>query len=76
LKCCIVSSVELTFEEMYTVLVQIEACLNSRPLTPLACDEDGLQALPPGHFLIGRPLEAIPDQNLSNCSITLLRHWH
>ena len=42
----------LTFEEMSTLLVQIEACLNSRPLTPLTDDASDLTALTPGHFLI------------------------
>ena len=56
---CIVGTVILTFEEMTTVLTQIEACFNSRPLTSLPCDDDGvLQALTPGHFLIGSLAES------------------
>ena len=44
----IVGNVKLTFEELSTVLTQIEACLNSRPLTALPCDEDGgIQVLTP-----------------------------
>ena len=72
----IVGNVKLTFEEFTTVLAQIEACLNSRPLTPLPCDDDGVEALTPGHFLIGRPLESLPDPAFSYRSMSLLRRWH
>ena len=47
-------NVKLTFEELAThSLTQIEAVLNSRPLVPLPSDDDGIEALSPGHFLIG-----------------------
>ncbi|XP_070515378.1 uncharacterized protein [Cardiocondyla obscurior] len=35
----------LTYEEMSTLLAGIEACLNSRPLSPLSDDPDDLSAL-------------------------------
>ena len=41
----ILSDTKLTFEEFSTVLIQIEACFNSRPLAPLPCDDDGIEAL-------------------------------
>jgi len=72
----VVGSVKLTFEELATVLTQIEACLNSRPLTPLNTGGDGVEALTPGHFLIGRPLESLPDPSFSFRSLNLLRRWH
>ncbi|KMQ90229.1 hypothetical protein RF55_10035 [Lasius niger] len=43
----------LTFEECYTLLVEIEAVLNSRPLTPLSNDPRDLSVLTPSHLLIG-----------------------
>lgn len=50
---------------MSTILVRIEACLNSRPITPLSNDPSDLSALTPGHFLIGRPQTNSPESDLS-----------
>jgi len=72
----ILGKVELTYEELSTLLAQIEACLNSRPLAPFANDDDGIEALTPGHFLIGRPLQALPDVSSTDVkSISLLKCW-
>lgn len=51
----------LTFEEMY--MTQIEAVLNSQPLTPISNDPLDLRALIPGHFLIREPFNAIPQRD-------------
>jgi hypothetical protein len=71
----IISDVKLTFEEMSTVLAQIEACLNSRPLAPLPAEEDALEPLTPGHFLVGKALESLPDPSISFRPLSLLRRW-
>ncbi|XP_055306546.1 uncharacterized protein LOC129570849, partial [Sitodiplosis mosellana] len=57
------TAVKLTFEEMATLLAQIESCLNSRPLCAITTDINDLEPLTPGHLLIGAPLNLIPEPN-------------
>lgn len=71
----VIANVTLTFEEYSTVLAKVEACLISRPLVSLHCDGEGIDILTPGHFLIGRPIESLPDLSFSYCPISLLRRW-
>jgi hypothetical protein len=47
----IIGMTPLTFEEMYMVLTQVEACLNSRSLSLLSNDSESAA----GHFVIGQP---------------------
>ena len=72
----VVRETRLTFEELTTITAQIEACLNSRPLTPLPEPSDNLEVLMPGHFLTGRPLEALPDSPSTDHNVPILRRWH
>ncbi|XP_055522766.1 uncharacterized protein LOC129716948 [Wyeomyia smithii] len=65
----------ITYEEMCTLTAQIEACLNSRPLTPLSSDPNDLEILTPGHFLVHRPLTAIPEPSLEDLKDTRLSRW-
>lgn len=65
-----------SFEELSTLLAQIEACLNSRPLSAITDDPTDLVALTPAHFLIGRPFVAVPDAgNLINEKDYRLNRW-
>lgn len=73
----IVGNTPLTFEELYTVFCLIEACMNSRPLTPLSDDPSDFDALTPGHFLIGNPITALPQPTLIDVPINrLTRYQH
>lgn len=66
----------LTYEEMSTVLAQIEAVLNSRPLIPLSSNPDDFTYLTPGHFLTGTALVSYPEHNVSDMPISRLRLWN
>ena len=73
----VIGNSKLNFEEMTTVLTQVEACLNSRLLGTLPHnDDDGIEVLTPGHLLIGCPLQALPDHPHSSQSLSLLRRWY
>ena len=56
--------------------MQIEACLNSGHLTPISAVGDGVKALTPGHFLVGLPLEAVPDHVDLYQSLSMLCRSH
>jgi len=65
----------LTIEEFQTVLCLVEACLNSRPLCAVSNDPSDLSALTPGHFLIGHPLTALPEPDLTVVKTNRLTRW-
>lgn len=64
-----------TYEELYTLLTEIEACLNSRPLCSLSNDPHGYTYLSPGHFLIGQPLTQLPSADYTNVKTNRLSRW-
>lgn len=65
----------LTLEEISTLFAQVEAILNSRPLCPLSSSPNDFLPLSPGHFLIGRPLTALPSPDLKEVKESNLRRY-
>lgn len=68
-------TIKLTYEEMATLLAQIEACLNSRPICHSGTTHDTLDPLTPGHFLVGEPLINVPDINYEHKTMGTLSRW-
>lgn len=71
----VVGNMVLTYDEFYTLIVQIESCLNSRPLVQLSSDPSDLTALTPAHFLIGDSLLTLPEENVEQVPINKLSRW-
>lgn len=65
----------LTLEEFGTLLCCVEGILNSRPLCALSSNSDDLNALTPGHFLIGCPINSVPEPDVSDIKINRLSRW-
>ncbi|XP_077257956.1 uncharacterized protein LOC143895050 isoform X1 [Temnothorax americanus] len=72
---CILGTNTLTFEEFSTLLCRIEACLNSRPIAPLADTLDDYECLTPGHFLVGSALTVHPEPSLLDLNENRLSRW-
>lgn len=71
----VVGSHTLSKSEFMTLLCKVEACLNSRPISPLSDDPSDLSALIPGHFLIGRRLISVPEESVLELNTNRLSRW-
>lgn len=66
----------LTIDELNTIVISAEAVMNSRPYLPVhSTDPDGVCPLTPGHFLVGRPLCALPMRVDTESKVQNVRHW-
>ena len=64
-----------TIEEFLTLITRIEAVLNSRLITPLSPDSSDFNPLTPGHFLIGHPLTAPLEPDITDKPDNRLSSW-
>lgn len=65
----------LTYEELLTLIAEVESILNSRPLIANSDNPNDGEALTASHLLIGSPLLAIPEPSLLDKKITYLTRW-
>ncbi|XP_025263150.1 uncharacterized protein LOC112637495 [Camponotus floridanus] len=71
----IIGDALLAYEEISTLLTQIEAVLNSQPLSSLSDNPEDLNALIPAHFLIGSAAVIIPEPSLETIKSSRLSRW-
>ncbi|XP_071052908.1 uncharacterized protein [Onthophagus taurus] len=72
----VIEDQKLTLEEIYTVLTQIEAILNSRPLSAITKDPNDLQPLTPAHFLLLEPQNtSVLDLDCTQLPLNRLDRW-
>ena len=70
----VLGNARLTYDELLTILVEIEGTLNSRPLT-YEYNETDTETLTPSHLIFGRRIKSLPDvpveeeeENETSCS--------
>ncbi|KRY64591.1 hypothetical protein T4A_8311, partial [Trichinella pseudospiralis] len=59
--CKVLAKAVVSREELVTILCEIEARINARPLTTISDDSNDLEPLTPSHFVTGRTLMELPD---------------
>ncbi len=68
-----IGNTTLTYEQMRTLLAQISAVVNSRPLCYTSDTNDSY--LSPAHFLIGRPFTIIPEADFGHIPVGRMGYW-
>ena len=71
----ILGSKRLSFDIFETIMVEVEAILNSRPLTNVADQPENEEPLTPNHFLIQRPYSSLPPGNFGDQQPASFKNW-
>ncbi|GFX45987.1 integrase catalytic domain-containing protein [Trichonephila clavipes] len=71
----VIGNSNLSHEEFLTLVIQIEAVLNSRPICPLSNDPNDVETLTLAHFLIGSSLVAVPHPDYTEIPMNRLSQW-
>lgn len=66
----------MSYEQFNTLLIRVEACLNSRPLVALHDDPEDRLALTPGDFLTGGPIIALPEPTQTHLPLNRVKEWN
>jgi len=65
----------ITYEELARAMIEVEAIMNSRPLSPMSSDPSDCEAITPAHFLVGSSLKALPQRDLEVRDISKFNRW-
>lgn len=71
----VLGNIRLNFEDFNTLIIEIEAVVNSRPLWSIPANIDEYEPLTPGHFLIFKALNTLPEPNVSNIPFNRLNQY-
>lgn len=71
----VIETQTITYEELYTSLIQVEAVLNSRPSCAVSSDPNDFSCLTSGHFLTLALLNSLYVCDYSNVKLSHLSRW-
>ncbi|GFX98315.1 uncharacterized protein TNCV_4909581 [Trichonephila clavipes] len=71
----VAKSAIMNFEELTSLMAQIEAVLNSRPLSSLSSDPNDLNSLTPEHFLTNCAISSFPEPYTASDSLSYHSRW-
>ena len=62
-------------DRLHTVMCEVEAILNDRPITQLSDNPNDLEALTPNHLLLLKGKPALSPGLLKSSDMYVKRHW-